>query len=517
MTRQIISVSVTTKRIDVVKAKADVLAIGVFSDGKSAVCDAVDKKLKGAIAQVRKLGDFRGEALTTAVIYTNGRIGAKRVLLVGMGPRKKANMDTIRTAAALAASKTVDMRGRTAATAVHQEMIGKKKFDAPLLGRAIAEGIHFGGYRYDEFVGSSADGKDRLKELAATIIDADAGNIRAIGKGAKIGTILGQAQSYARTIMNRPANVIDPAKLATEAQRLARETRGLTCTVLDEKKLRAKKMGGLLAVGKGSTRKPRLIVLKYTSAGGAGVAGVKKRTIGLVGKAITFDSGGISLKPGRGMCDMKFDKSGGIAVLGAMRAIAAMAPAVTVYGIIPAAENMPSGDSYRPGDIITTYSGKTVEIENTDAEGRMILCDAIHYAVRQKCDAIVDIATLTGACVVALGENMAGVMGNNDRQIKQIKAAAESTGERVWQLPCGDEFLEKTKSKIADLKNTGGKWGSACTAGAFLGAFAGDTNWVHIDMAGVGMVDGGKKFGSPGSIGFGVKLLAEYVCSHAVK
>jgi leucyl aminopeptidase len=233
-----------------------------------------------------------------------------------------------------------------------------------------------------------------------------------------------------------------------------------------------------------------------------------------VGKAVTFDSGGISLKPGAGMHDMKFDKSGGVAVLGAMKAIAGLKPGVKVYGIIPSAENMPGGESYRPGDIVTTYSGKTVEIQNTDAEGRMILCDAIHQAVKLKCDVIVDIATLTGACVVALGEGMAGVMSHDDKLVEKIKAASEKCGEKVWHLPCGEEFLEQMKSKIADLKNIGGKWGGACSAGAFLGEFAGDVDWAHIDMAGTGMFDGAKKYGSSGSIGYGVRLLSTFAVDY---
>lgn len=236
--------------------------------------------------------------------------------------------------------------------------------------------------------------------------------------------------------------------------------------------------------------------------------------MGLVGKAITFDSGGISIKPSEGMQDMKFDKSGGVAVLATMRAIASLKPDVNVVGIIPSAENMPGGGSYRPGDIVTTYSGKTVEIQNTDAEGRMLLCDAIHYATTLGCQAIVDAATLTGACVVALGEWTAGVMGSNEGLVSQLRAAATTTGEKIWELPCGEEYLELMKSKIADLKNTGGRWGGACSAAAFLREFAGKTPWAHLDIAGVGCVDGGKKYSSPGSIGFGVRLLSRFVCDY---
>ena len=272
-------------------------------------------------------------------------------------------------------------------------------------------------------------------------------------------------------------------------------------------------MGGILAVGSGSKSEPRLIVLKYTPAK---KAKSKALTIGLVGKAITFDSGGISIKPSSGMQDMKFDKCGGLAVLGAMKAISKLKPATTVYGIIPSAENMPSGTSYRPGDIITTFSGKTVEVQNTDAEGRMILCDGIHYAVSRKCDAIVDIATLTGACMVALGKYKAGLMGNDDGVIKQLQTASEESGEAVWHMPSGDEYAEEMKSKIADLKNIGSRWGGACTAAAFLGQFAGDTKWAHVDMAGVDMFDSANnKEGSVGATGFGVRLLTTYVMNAA--
>ena len=282
--------------------------------------------------------------------------------------------------------------------------------------------------------------------------------------------------------------------------------------MLDDKQLKTKKMGGILAVGQGSATPPRLIVLQYTPAG----ATKNTPTVGLVGKAVTFDSGGISLKPGAGMHDMKFDKSGGIAVLGAMNAISQLKPKCKVYGLIPAAENMPGTGSYRPGDIVTTFSGKTVEIQNTDAEGRMILCDAITYAEKLGCQSIVDIATLTGACVVAIGQKRAGLMSNDTKLIDRLKDASNKTGERLWHLPCDDEFVEEMKSKIADLKNVGGKWGGACTAAAFLSQFTEKAKWAHIDMAGVG-VWGANPGDAPGSIGFGVRLLTAFVMNHSKK
>ena len=290
----------------------------------------------------------------------------------------------------------MDLKAKTAILTLHGEL--SKKLGPEQLGQALAEGAHFGAYRYDEFVGKGKDANGRPAAIKLVIAEPGAADAKAFAEGVKVGNVLGEAQNFARTIMNRPANVINPPSLAAVAKKLAAQTAGLSCSVLDEKQIRAKGMGGLLAVGQGSATQPRLIVLKYTPKAAS------RWRIGLVGKAVTFDSGGISIKPSEGMQDMKFDKTGGVAVLGAMKAIAALKPAVEVYGIIPSAENMPGGTSYRPGDIITTYSGKTVEIQNTDAEGRMILCDAIHHAVTLKCDVVVDVATLTGAAVVALGE-----------------------------------------------------------------------------------------------------------------
>jgi leucyl aminopeptidase len=379
-------------------------------------------------------------------------------------------------------------------------------FDLSAMGRAIAEGTYFGSYRYDEFVTESENG--RLNSLRVEVIDSDSAKITKLNKGLSSGVIIGRAQSYARTLANRPANIINPPELAAEAKRVAKTTAGLTCTVFDEKQMAAKGMGGVLAVGSGSANKPRFIVLKYSPAGKAASS---RPTIALVGKAITFDSGGISIKPADKMDEMKLDKTGGIAVLGTMKAAAELRLPINIYGIIPAAENMPSGTSYRPGDIITTFSGKTVEVLNTDAEGRMILCDGLAYAVKQNCDVIIDIATLTGACRVALGKYMAGLMGNDERLMKQLQTAAEESGEKVWPMPSGDEYAEEMKSKIADLRNTGSKWGGACTGAAFLRQFAGDAKWVHLDIAGTEIFDKATEYTTEGSSGFGVRLLTTYL------
>ncbi|MBW8000427.1 MAG: leucyl aminopeptidase [Planctomycetes bacterium] len=501
--KKIIDVSLKCRNVHADKCKTDLLCVALFSKAKTLekTCERLDKKLGGAIAKLIKLGDFKGSEGEIAVLYGNNKISAKRVMLVGLGEKKKVTLDTLRSAASKAASKAVALKAATLSLALHSAV--GDKFDNEALAQAIAEGVCIGGYRYDEYITESENG--RLGSLKVELIDSNLAKLEKLSKGIKNGSVVGKAQSYARTIANRPGNVITPASLAAEARKLASRTKGLSCSVFDKKKLTAKGMGGILAVGSGSKNEPRLIVLKYSPNGAA-----KGPVVGLVGKAVTFDSGGISIKPSANMDQMKFDKSGGIAVLGAMKAIAELGLKVRVYGIIPAAENMPSGTSYRPGDIVTTYSGKTVEIQNTDAEGRMILCDALHYAVKQKCDMIIDIATLTGSCVVALGKYSAGVMGNNDGLISKIEQAAKDSGEKVWHLPSGGDYLEEMKSKIADLKNIGSRWGGACTAASFLGEFVGKTKWAHIDMAGVEMFVESKQ-GGVGSSGYGVRLLTSLV------
>jgi len=504
--KNIIEVELKTQKVDFAKCKTDILAVGLFSDAKELdkLNKELNKKLDGAIDHIMKLGDFKAKDGTNAVVYGNNKIGAKRILLVGLGEKKKATLDTARNAAANAAKTSVELKAKTMGLALHNSF--DRRFDLSAMGQALGEGTYFGSYRYDEFITESENG--RLGSLKVDLIDSDLAKIQKLKKGLTTGIAIGKAQSYARTLANRPANVVTPAKVAAAARELARSSKRLNCTVFDEKQMAAKGMGGVLAVGTGSQNKPRFIILKYSPPGKAAKT---LPTVALVGKAITFDSGGISIKPSANMDEMKLDKSGGIAVLGTMKALAELVPPVNVFGIVPSAENMPSGTSYRPGDIIKTFSGKTVEVQNTDAEGRMILCDAISYAVKQKCDIIIDIATLTGACVVALGKYMAGLMGNDEALIKDLQKASEVCGEKVWPMPSGEEYAKEMKSKIADLKNTGSRWGGACTAAAFLRQFAGDTKWAHLDIAGVWSFEKATEFTSEGASAFGVRLLTTYV------
>ena len=481
--------------------------MGVFSDAKKldSLNAQLDKKLAGAIGRLIKLGDFKGADKTSAIVYGNEKIGARRILLVGLGEKDKATLDTLRKAAANAAKKSVEIKAKTVALALHNAF--GKRFDLSAVGRACGEGTYFGSYIYDEYVTDSQNG--RLGSLKVEVIEPDSGKLSQLKKGLAAGAIIGRAQSYARTLANRPGNVIYPATLAAAAKEVARGAKRLSCTVFDKKQLKAKSMGGILAVGSGSQHEPRLIILKYSPANNK--AASKLPVVALVGKAVTFDSGGISIKPAANMDEMKLDKTGGIAVLGTMKALAELELPIRVYGFIPSAENLPGGSSYRPGDIINTFSGKTVEVQNTDAEGRMILCDALAYAVNQKCEVIIDIATLTGACMVALGKHKAGLMGNDDELIKQLQKASDDSGEKVWHMPSGDEYAEEMKSKIADLKNIGSRWGGACTAAAFLRQFIGDAKWAHLDIAGMDQFQNPTEYSAVGSSGFGVRLMTTYL------
>lgn len=510
--KNIIDVEVKTQKVDFGRCKTEMLSVGVFSDAKGLdkLCADLDRSLMGAISRLIKLGDFKGKEGTSAIVYGDGRLGAERLLLVGLGEKKKATVDTVRKAAANTAKKAVQMQLKTVSLTLHRAFGGR--FEPAAMGRACTEGIYFGSYCYDEFVTDSDNG--RLDSLKAELVEPDSARMKKLGKGVSSGVIIGKAQSYARTLSNRPGNVINPPALAAEAKKLARATTALSCTVFDEKQLAAKGMGGILAVGSGSQSKPRFIILGYAPAGRKAS---RLPTVAIVGKAITFDSGGINIKPSTFLDQMKLDKSGGIAVLGTMKAVAELKLPIKLYGIIPAAENLPSGSSYRPGDIVTTFSGKTVEVQNTDAEGRMILCDALSYAAKQGCDIIIDIATLTSACMIALGRYMAGLMGSDEKLMEQLQRAAQQSGEKLWLMPSGDEYAEEMKSKIADLKNVGSRWGGACTAAAFLRQFVDDKKWAHLDIAGMDIIEKPTEFSTQGSSGFGVRLLTTYLMNLAGK
>lgn len=508
MSRQIIKIDVRAAAASIEKTRVSVLATGIYSTpAGQTIVNRLDSRLDGAISRLKKIGDFKGTASSSVFLYTHGKIAAERLLLIGLGDRQKATADTFRQAASKAAFEAVRVKAKSLAVLLHEEA----KIDTEILAQAVAEGIHFGGYRYDEFVTKQEDG--RAAVLSAVIIDENMRIVKKLAAGAKIGQIIGKAQNFARTLCNRPGNVLYPAQFAAIAKKVASLVTGLGCTILDERKLAAKKMGAILAVGAGSVHKPRMIIMKYTPK-----SAKNREAVALVGKAITFDSGGISLKTSNDMHEMKMDMTGGAAVLMTMEIIARLKLPVCVYGIICAAENKPDGASCLPGDIVTTYSGKTVEILNTDAEGRLVLADGIHQAKVLNCKTIVDIATLTGACMIALGKHKAGLMTNEEKLAAKIEKASVESGEAVWRLPCGAEYAEEIKGKIADLKNIGGKWGGACTGAAFLEQFAKPVAWAHLDIAPkMDASEPMQKFAQAGSIGFGVRLLTSFIMNMTTK
>jgi leucyl aminopeptidase len=434
--------------------------------------------------------EFTGKDKQLAVLHTHGQ----HLLVVGLGRRETFNTEKMRRATGGAVKKLAALGLTRAAFEVAADQV------SPLV-----EALFLASYKFTRFK-APEDNHVALKAVTLCLpANTDLVAVRTIVHRAEVTC---RAANHIRELGNLPGNVISPAVLAEHAQQTATEC-GLTCTVWDKAELEQRGCGGLLAVGGGSRNEPRLIVLEYIPTAAAG-----QKPIALVGKAITFDSGGISIKPADKMDEMKFDKCGGLAVLGAMRAIAQLQLPVPVLGIIAAAENMPSSSCYRPGDIVTSYAGKekrgvTIEVLNTDAEGRIILGDALAYARERGAAAIIDLATLTGACVVALGPFAAGLFGNDEQLVAQVRAAGEATGERCWPLPLWDEYKEKIKSDVADHKNTGGREGGASTAAAFLAKYVGDTPWAHLDIAGTAWNTDERPYFAKGANAFGVRLLVQ--------
>jgi leucyl aminopeptidase len=437
-------------------------------------------------------GDFGGKAGETALLYGQGR-PAPRLLLVGLGERDLFTLEKLRCAAGTAARRAKTLRLQTAA------------FFLPALpdtttrevARTVAEGARLGLYRFDRHK-SAADGQD----LDTFWLLAEEGALDEATEGAELGAMVAQGAVLARDLANEPSNVATPEYLAQKASTIA-EKYGMELEILDRPGIEEEGLTGLATVGRSASNEPRYIVLEHR--GGGDTAPVV-----LVGKAVTFDSGGISIKPAAGMEDMKFDMSGGAAVLGAMEAIGALELPLNVVALVPATENLPGGSAFKPGDVLRMHSGKTVEIVSTDAEGRLILADALSYARRYEPSAVVDCATLTGACVVALGDHASGLMGNDEDLVAELQAAGEATGEKVWPLPLFEEYTEQIKGDTADIKNSGGRKGGALTAGAFLKEFAAYP-WAHLDIAGTAYGKKGNAYTTKGATGVPTRLLVEFL------
>jgi leucyl aminopeptidase len=474
---------------------------------------AVDARLRGRLAGLIASGEFTGRPGQVSILHVapGERLRAARVVLAGVGKRKDASLDKLRQAAGSAAKAIRNLGAASLAVAV-QDPAGFLP-STPAAGRVrdvtqtLTEGAILGLYRFTTYC---TERKDETKKAIRkmTVVVGDPRALAHAQQGIRQGQVIGEAAAYVRDLCNHPANVVTPTYIANEARKIARE-RGVRVTVLDRPAMQRLGMGALLGVARGSHEPPKFVILEYR--GGPRSA----RPVALVGKTVTFDSGGISLKPADNMEQMKADMTGGAAVLAAVRAAARLRLPVNIVALIPATENMPGGSATKPGDVLTSLSGKTIEVINTDAEGRLILADGLTYANRYKPAVVVDIATLTGACVVALGNHAIGVLGNNDKLIGELKAAGEQCGERAWQLPLWEDYYEQIKSDVADVKNTGGRPGGTITAAAFLSKFVGDATWAHLDIASTDWSDRERAYIPKGATGVGTRLLIQFLSNRA--
>jgi len=488
-------------KIDVISAAplkhaTPALIIGCCEDYRGELFDSCDKALDGCLSRLAESGEFRGKAGSTRLIHTQGKLPAERLLLAGLGKRNKLDDERLRQAAGSAVQALRGARVSSFATALHLSAASDSALEA------VCEGTVLGGYTFDQYKTKNLE--DRFSFEGMTLLVSKGSNRKELCARVERTQALCRGVELARDLVSHPGNVATTGYLADTARQLAARYK-LTCTILEMGDLEQMGMNALVAVGKGSVEPPRLIVLEYR--GGE----EKERPTVLVGKGITFDSGGISIKPGAGMEEMKTDMAGGAAVLGAIQVAVELKLPVNLVGIVPTAENMPDSKAYKPGDVVTSLSGQTIEITNTDAEGRLILCDALHYAQRYKPNAMIDLATLTGACVVALGHEASGMMGNNPKVLNGLKKAGEHCGERVWELPLWDGYGEAMKSDIADLKNAGSRDGGCISAGWFLKQFVGTTPWAHLDIAGTAWSDKSRPCSPKGASGVGVRLLIEYL------
>jgi len=461
---------------------------------------------------------FKGENAETLLLVAPDS-GATSAVLLGLGTEKECSLERLRHAFGSLARqlRKADVGQAVLCLATPQLRSRLSKVGWKVAGEAVAVGWALGAYSYDVYKTARQKNRSR-RTLTLTTREAP----KEFTAGLKTGEILAQAVNFGRDLSNTPANHLYPEKLAAEARKLARDC-ALSVRVLKKKDLERERMGALLGVAQGSARPPCMVVLEYRperkrvasgQKGAKGAKGFRKLpTLALVGKAITFDAGGLSIKPARGMEEMKFDMAGGAAVLGAMKAIARLAPRLNVVAAVPSTENVIGDSAMRPGDIIRSASGKTIEIINTDAEGRLILADALQYVRRFQPDFILDFATLTGACLVALGTRVSGMVTNHQKLGRQVFDAGERSGERVWQLPLYEEFLEATKSHVADLKNSAGRYGGAITAGAFLSYFVGDIPWCHLDIAGTAWAQRASGCFEQGATGVGTRLAVELALS----
>ena len=461
-----------------------------------------------AAGRFMRSGEFKAGLCETMLLHAPSGLRAERLLIVGLGKEKTFSVDEVRkgAGAAVRAGKPRGIREMAIAFPEDHALSDEHLESLPcfLTARALTEGAEIAECDWDTYRG---DRKDlSMRKLTIVAREEEPSTRTEIQAGFEEGVIIAAAQNFARALVNEPGNVLTPTVLAERSRAMCAEA-GLACEVYSTEKLLDLKMGAFAAVTQGSAEPPALIVMTYTPEAVAEGGPV----IGLVGKGITFDTGGISIKPADNMEKMKYDMAGSAAMVGAMKAIAALKPKVKVIGVVCSAENMPDGKAFKPGDVVTAMSGTTIEIINTDAEGRLVLADGLHYAKTLGCTHLIDAATLTGACVVALGHLNVGVFSNDEATWQQFMAGVPRTGEKFWRLPCTDDYREGIKSQIGDIMNTGGRAGGAISAAMFLKEFAGDTPWIHLDIAGCAWNEESKPWLPKGPTGIAVRSIVEWV------
>jgi len=487
------------------KTTADLLVSFVFEDQKLfqkqvSILKPLVKDLGKALAS----GAFQGKPKESLLLYP-GQMRAKQLLIIGLGKLEKLSLEVLRRGAAAGAKSAISLKARSLALMEPDSRILAES-SAPTLvweeiGMALGEGVVLASYKFDKYI-TEENSPSKLKSVA--IVSEDKDRAAQIARGLKVANEGCSGTWLARDLSNAPANEIYPETLARHAVDAGKKS-GFEVTVFKEKRIRSLKMGGLLGVSQGSSRPPRFIIMEHNAQ--------KKNlpTIVLVGKGVTFDSGGISIKPAQSMAEMKMDMSGAAAVIGTMQSAANLKLPLHIVGLVPTTENLLGGSAMKPGDILTHYNGKTSEVDNTDAEGRLILADALSYASLYKPDLVVDLATLTGACVVALGSVASGMMGNDQEMMERLKESGERTFERVWQLPLFEEYEQLIKSDVADVKNIGGRWAGAITAAMFLKKFIGNYRWIHLDIAGPAIMEEATEYIPKGGSGVGVRLLLDFL------
>jgi len=465
----------------------------------------LDRALGGALSKLVQSKEFEGKANEVLLFHTQGKVPTKRLVLVGLGKKNEVTIETIRQAMGTVVKRVRQTKVESFSVALPTAMPGRMSWVE--VAQAMVEGAILGSYRFTVYR-SEASSEQDIAGMSILIPKKD--QLRQVTEGVRRGVATAEATVFVRDLCNHPSNVLTPTRVADEAKTIAK-AEGITIKILEQKEMERLGMGALLGVARGSQEPPKFIILEYN-----GAKKKDERPVVLVGKTITFDTGGISLKPAENMEHMKADMTGGAEVLASIRAAARLKLPLRLISILPVAENMPGGRAMKPGDIVKTLSGKTVEVQNTDAEGRLILADGLAYAMRYKPATLIDIATLTGACVVALGQFAIGMFGTDRALKEQVRKAGQTAGERVWEMPLWEEYFEQLKSDVADMRNIGGRGGGMITAALFLSKFVGDCPWVHLDIASTDWSERERAYVPKGPTAIGTRLLVQYLIDRSL-